>query len=602
SPGPAAPAAASSGAGSPKTASSATGTTSQAASGSGAAKEAPSKAPLKEEKPTDRAAKETPARASATSKPASAVPSAAGTKPSASTAGAKPGSAGTGEAGTGGTGGAGKRPPGPGGNGPSGQGGGSDNGNGSGETPIPTARRASLIGAGLVGALIALGIYLGLYYGGILPRDQSTVMDAVVVQSQELGRRIATLESSAARDAKRDLGKEVNDIQSALKELGSDPKNALVRRVRDLEASLGTLTGTGDDAAGPSLDSRVAALEEKLEGAGGAASGDAETLLSDLARRVEALETRPAATGADGTPPDTPAPIAALSDRMAALDKQLQQTADQVAALAKSGSAATDETLARLESELTAMRDELDKLSGTVSQSATTVDDKLAAFRTSIEERDANAAQEAARTAAGALALTGLAKAVDSGAPYTAELDVLRPLVGDSADLAVLADHAAAGVPDAQTLATRFDAVSDEILSAGADSQTGLVGSLMTSARSLVRVRPTGEAEGEGRGATVARIEAALQAGELSAAESEWASLDAPALQASQSWADDLKARIAVEGALEKISSSLTASLSEPASTPPAQSGKPAPGKANAKPGNGKANATSSAAPEPATN
>ncbi len=83
----------------------------------------------------------------------------------------------------------------------------------------------------------------------------------------------------------------------------------------------------------------------------------------------------------------------------------------------------------------------------------------------------------------------------------------------------------------------------------------------MDSARSLVRVRPTGNVAGTGRGAIVARIEAALNGGDLKAAEAEWDSLDDTAKAASKSWADSLKARIAVNGALADLSSALTASL-----------------------------------------
>lgn len=449
------------------------------------------------------------------------------------------------------------------------------------QPPLPTARRASLIGAGLVGALIALGIYLGLYYGGVLPRDRTTMIDSLIAQGQELGRRVAALESSAARTAKRDLAKEVSELQTALKELGSDPKNTVLRRVRDLEAQIGEFAKPAGDEEGTIADtvqSRLTALEDALSKAGdsvGSAVSDAETRFTDIVKRIETLESRPAqapavtangeAKNGDAAAPADGAPLAALSERIAALDTQMQALSKTVSGMAETGGAAAQEQVAKLESELAAVRGELDKLGGTVSKTTRSVDDKLAAFRKSIDERDTGASREVARTTAGALALTALVKSADAGEPYAGELEVLEPLVDDKADLTALKAHADKGVPDLQSLSSSFAKVANAILTAGDGADAGLVDTLMSSARSLVRVRPVGKVEGEGRGAIVARIEAALEAGDLKTAETEWASLDETAKAVSQDWADGLKARIAVNQALAGLSASLTASLSETA-------------------------------------
>jgi hypothetical protein len=415
------------------------------------------------------------------------------------------------------------------------------------ETPqpahLPTARRASVIAAGVIGAILALGAYLAADYMGYIPKTGATNSE-LADSIRDINRRVAGVESSISgtkRDAPKAVTDKISDLEKAVKDLGADPRNTLVTRVGDVET-------------------KVDALAQSVSEAGGTAAGDLESRLSDLENRIDSVEARPAVVSADGKPVDDAA-VTALTDRIDALDAQMKQTAETVTALSKTGAAADADRVKELDTTLAAMRAELDKVSGAVESLPREVDAKLAALQKTVEDRGTGEASAIARATAGTLALTALQRSVDAGKPYAAELGVLRPLVGDTADLSVLEAHAESGVPDLATLQSTFAAAASAILATGDGQQSGIVGSLMDSARSLVRVRPTGNVAGTGRGAIVARIEAALNGGDLTSAETEWDSLDDTAKAASKGWADGLKARIAVNGALADLSSALTASL-----------------------------------------
>lgn len=436
--------------------------------------------------------------------------------------------------------------------------------------PLPTARRASVIAAGIVGAVLALGVYLGLDYLRILPRAGASNAELTNIVN-EMDRRLTGVETSIARAAKRDNSKviagKIADLESSLKEIGADPRNSLVRRMSDAETKIDAMAESA--AASPAakdLDERLTYVEDKLADIGtGAASaageigGDFIKRLADLETRIGGVEARPAVVTPDGKPVDDAA-VKALSDRIAALNAQMTEMSNTVAALGKTVSAQPTGRLDEIDKTLSALQGELGKLSGDV-------DAKLATLEKTVAEGGSGEARQMARTTAGALAVTALERTVDEGKPYTAELDVLRPLVGDKADLSALDAHAGTGVADLATLQAAFATTANAILSAGAPADggpddSGIVGSLLDSARTLVRVRPTGKVEGSGRGAIVARIEAALNAGDLKTAASEWDTLDDSAKAASKDWADALKARIAVNSALADLSSALTASLS----------------------------------------
>ena len=82
-------------------------------------------------------------------------------------------------------------------------------------------------------------------------------------------------------------------------------------------------------------------------------------------------------------------------------------------------------------------------------------------------------------------------------------------------------------MPSHAALVQQFPDVADSILSAsrGNAADTGLFDRLVNSARSVIKVRPTGNVPGNSPPAIVARMETKLKAGNLKGVVDEWSSL-----------------------------------------------------------------------------
>ena len=84
--------------------------------------------------------------------------------------------------------------------------------------------------------------------------------------------------------------------------------------------------------------------------------------------------------------------------------------------------------------------------------------------------------------------------------------------------------------------------------------KTGWVGRAWARLADLVSVRRTGEVEGAGNEARVARAEARLAAGDLAAAVAEVSALSGPGDEAAADWLARARARLAVDEALAVLS------------------------------------------------
>ena len=82
---------------------------------------------------------------------------------------------------------------------------------------------------------------------------------------------------------------------------------------------------------------------------------------------------------------------------------------------------------------------------------------------------------------------------------------------------------------------------------------------LMTSAKSLVKVRPVGNIEGDSVEAIAARMEDKVKNGDLPGAAAQWNDLPASAKQASAAFKQALEARIRVE---DLVGSALSKAIS----------------------------------------
>lgn len=330
----------------------------------------------------------------------------------------------------------------------------------------------------------------GLIGGVIALAGAGALQYAGVLPSPAGGGDAAAVESLRADMAR--LQSEIAAAQAAGGGGASEDVGALQTRTEQLAADIASLRqaveagGAGESAGVAALDTRIAEIETRIAKLGEAAAG----------------------AGVDLGP---------VNDRIAAIEAQLQSGTEAAASV--------DARVAKVEQTLAG-----------VSQSVADLARKM--------EAQADQPKIALSIAASALKA-----AIDRGQPFAAELETLAAISPNLPQLGPLRAHAEAGVASREDLAAQIDEAANAMIAADspADENAGYLDQLWNSAASLVTVRPVGSIEGAGVPETVARMEAALKAGNLGKALAEYETLPENAKAAGKDFAARVKARLDVE-------------------------------------------------------
>ncbi|ESZ26202.1 COG4223 family protein [Mesorhizobium sp. L2C084A000] len=310
------------------------------------------------------------------------------------------------------------------------------------------------------------------------------------------------------------------------------------------------LLGAPGSGAGVSLDSvngDIASLKTEIAGlkdAGGNGDGAAKMVglssgLEQVKADVAALKSAVEKGGAGDA-----AGVAALGDKVAQIETA-------VAALGKAGSSAPVD-LGPLNEKLAG----LDALVKSAGEAATAQEGRLTALEQSVSQLSGKVEAAAGQPKiALAIAASALKAALERGGPFSAELETLAAISPDAPQLAALRPYAEKGVPTRAEIASQADAAANAMVTAATpvDENAGFVQSLLSSAESLVKVRPIGAVEGAGAPETVARVEAAVNQGDYAKALSEYETLPEAAKAAGADFAGKLKARIEVETQVDAL-------------------------------------------------
>ncbi|QKC81122.1 COG4223 family protein [Mesorhizobium sp. NZP2077] len=299
-----------------------------------------------------------------------------------------------------------------------------------------------------------------------------------------------------------------------------------------------TLDGVNGEIA--SLKSDIAGLKE------GGGNNDAAAKVVGLSSGLEQVKADVAALKSaveQGGAGDN-AGLAALGDKV----KQIETA---VAALGKAGSAAPLD-LGPLNEKLAS----LDALVKSAGEAAKAQDGRLTALEQSVSQLSGKVEAAAGQPKiALAIAASALKSALERGAPFSAELDTLAAISPDAPELATLRPYAEKGVPTRTEIASQMDAAANAMVAAATpvDQNAGFLQNLMSSAESLVKVRPIGAVEGAGAPETVARMEVAVTQGDYAKALSEYDKLPEAVKAAGADFAGKLKARIEVETQVDAL-------------------------------------------------
>ncbi len=465
--------------------------------------------------------------------------------------------------------------------------------------PAKSVRRSSGVGgflshtvAGLAGAAAAL---FGADYLANIGFDIPTFSAA---QVQQLNRRIATLELSNTENGTAPttnlLKEQIEAMRVQLAGFAPSPaaidvlktqQSQLAERAGKLEQMLSAqsantgptervtkleeqfklmaqsgATGQGGqpgqmaalvaklDGIGVTLDERLAEMRKSLQGDMKKQSAHFEDRLSEVDKGM-AVETLKAS---GKTLSDEIVGMKAAGDKLgqdiATVGAGAQQLRQDLAALKA--------TTGDLGAQLLAATGSFAKTDQLSSVNATTT--KLQADLAAIAARDQSREQGANRILL-SLQLANLKRVVERGGSYAKELADVKRIAPKDLDLSALDANAEKGLATTQQLASDFKSMTWSLVNADAkpSDDGSLIGQLWQGARSVVQVRKTGNVDGSGPDAIVARAEARLQAGDLEGTLREVNQLQGDARKAADPWIAKLGARLSLDQGLAAVDASL---------------------------------------------
>jgi hypothetical protein len=310
----------------------------------------------------------------------------------------------------------------------------------------------------------------------------------------------------------------------------------------------GLLGAPGSSAGGVSLDGvngEIAALKTEIAGLKDAAGdGDSSARVDGLSSALDQVKTDVAALKSAVEQAGDTAGLAALGDKV-------RQIETAVAALDKAGNAAPAD-LGPLNEKLA----ELDAAVKSAGEATKAQESRLAALEQSVSQLSGKVEAQAGQPKiALAIAASALKAALDRGAPFAAELETFAAISPDAPAIAILRPHAEKGVATRADIAAEMAAAANAMVAASepVDENAGFLQNLLSSAESLVKVRPIGAVEGAGAPETVARMEVAVNQGDYAMALSEYDTLPEAVKAAGAVFAGKLKARIEVEKQVDAL-------------------------------------------------
>ncbi len=405
-------------------------------------------------------------------------------------------------------------------------------------------------------------------------KDQVAALEARPQPAQE-GPQISALDGKTAS-----LAGEIAALKTAVASLGGrvgsavDQSQGNAGRIAALEQKVGEAPASPPAAPASGASSPPSA--EPNAAAQPAAAASASDL-SALTAKVDGLDKRvaalPAGTPAAAATPETAGPTA--------LDTKLGDLAGRVDALQANVTSIPKVDLAPLQARLDdvdhrlteadhrgaavgAALAALPKVDIAPLQAATAgLDKRVAGLETilsapkagdRVTEARAVGDSDTARAAPLAVVAQAVARALEEGKPFGAEMDALKSLGVDDAALAPLSPLAAKGAPTLDTLKAQWTGVEPDVLKAAQPKGDTVLDRFAAGARGLVQIRPVGAAAtGDDPASLTARIDAALDRGDLADALAEWAKLPEAGRAASQAWADTARARLDAGAAAQAL-------------------------------------------------
>jgi hypothetical protein len=328
---------------------------------------------------------------------------------------------------------------------------------------------------------------------------------------------------------------------------------------------------------------------------GPVASNDRSEQIAALQKQLQALQNRPSiATDAQAVdalrqsvrkleadiakfPPGdktVAARLAAVDNAMKSLGvalAALTKRSDEIAAKAsqaQENAAAADKAVNDLRIRVQNAKQEPAAAVDTAALDA--VQKRVAVLEQSVDAEREQIAKTAAANKAVRLVLsaTALRDAVESGAPYQAELAQIKALGADNKALAPLDPFAGGGLPAKTALAQQLTALIPAMMKAAGNAAAagGLLERLQANASKLVRIQPVDAPSGDDPSAVLARIEVAAAHVDIDGALADIGKLPEAARQQAADWVTRAMARQKALAAARQFAADAVRALGAPPS------------------------------------
>lgn len=308
----------------------------------------------------------------------------------------------------------------------------------------------------------------------------------------------------------------------------------------------------------PELLERIAALEAAAQNSANIAVGEVVDLTKIESALADVLDK---SNTANQNSQDALAKISELSKTM---------VLPSVSGVADT---ATISKLNGLTGSLATMSERMDVVEKGTRESSAYVAGQLASMNDKIKNEilapmaEVKAAASAALTGqkvARSVSARSLKSALENGGRFSSEVLTVQALLGTNETITALMPLAEKGVQTTKQLAVGFKTVEDDIFQSQSIPQEddSVINKFLSSAKSLVKVRPKGVLTGDGAVAIASRIRGAVEDGNLDVAKTEWEKLPDAAKELSANWMQGLEERLSAEGLIATLIKALSVTAS----------------------------------------
>ena len=303
----------------------------------------------------------------------------------------------------------------------------------------------------------------------------------------------------------------------------------------------GVLGTPGGSTAPASVETEIAALRSEIEGlkAGTGNAGEVSGRVDGLSQALDQVKTDIASLRQAVESGSAGAGLGALNTKIAEIETRMTE-------IGPGPDGATPEEIAALNEKIAGV----EALANAATEAGSTVASRLGTLEQSLSALSAKVdTQTQQPKVALAIAASALKAAIERGSPFEPELETLAAVAPQAPGLAELRAYAEKGIAARADIIAGTDAAAEAMIAAAnpPSENADFFERLLDSAESMVTVRPIGAVEGPGAPETVARMEVALKAGDLAKAIAEFDTLPEPAKAAGATFADKIRARLAVE-------------------------------------------------------